>query len=278
MSVLPIVLAGLSAIVWGSADFSGGKASQRANPLAVTVLSQVYGLPVLVICLLLVPGTPHAADLAWAAGAGACGVVGIALLYRALASGAMTVTAPTTAVTAAVLAIGAGLLTDATPGVPSLVGIAAAVVAILLVSMGAGRGGAVTGQIIAVAVGAGVFLGLFFALLGQASADSGMWPLIATRGASIAVGGLWMLVTRTPVKIGRRGTLWSIPAGGLDITANALYLAAAGRGTLSVVAALASLYPASTVLLALVVDRERLRIVQLAGLGFAATALVLASA
>ncbi|MEV0806268.1 hypothetical protein [Micromonospora sp. NPDC050200] len=36
-------------------------------------------------------------------------------------------------------------------------------------------------------------------------------------------------------------------------------------------------YPASTVLLALAVDRERLRPVQLAGLGFAAGALVLAS-
>jgi drug/metabolite transporter (DMT)-like permease len=45
-----------------------------------------------------------------------------------------------------------------------------------------------------------------------------------------------------------------------------------------VVAAIASLYPASTVLLAFAVDRERLRAVQLAGLGFAATALVLASA
>lgn len=276
--MFPVVLAGLSALVWGSADFSGGKASQRANPLAVTVLSQVYGLPVLAVCLFLVPGTPLPGDMVWAAGAGASGLVGIVLLYEALATGAMTIAAPIAAVTAAVVAVGAGLLTDAVPGVPALLGIGAAILAILLVSMGAGRGGAVTRRTIWLAVGAGVFLGGFFALLGQASVSGGMWPLVATRAASIGVGALWMLATRTPPRIGRRGTLWSISAGGLDLAANAFYLAAAGRGTLSVVAAIASLYPASTVLLALAVDRERLRAVQLAGLGFAAVALVLASA
>ncbi|WP_213453346.1 EamA family transporter [Rhizomonospora bruguierae] len=275
--MLPIVLAGLAALVWGSADFSGGKASQRANPLAVTVLSQVYGLPVLLVCLLLVPGSLRLNDLAWGAGAGASGLVGIVLLYRALSGGAMAVAAPTTAVTAAVVAIGVGLLTDDAPGVPALLGIAAAVAAIALVSMGGGGGGRVARETVVYAVGSGVFFGAFFALLGQATTGGGMWPLVTARVASIGVGALWMLATRTPPKIGLRGTLWSLPAGGLDIAANALYLAAAGRGQLSVVAAIASLYPASTVLLALIVDRERLRAIQLAGLGFAATALVLAS-
>jgi uncharacterized membrane protein len=67
----------------------------------------------------------------------------------------------------------------------------------------------------------------------------------------------------------------TVTAGVFDITANALYLLAAQRGLLSVVAPIAALYPASTVLLALLVDRERLRPIQLAGLGLAATALVL---
>ena len=40
-------------------------------------------------------------------------------------------------------------------------------------------------------------------------------------------------------------------------------------------APIAALYPVSTVLLALTVERERLRPVQVAGLGLAATALVL---
>ena len=54
-----------------------------------------------------------------------------------------------------------------------------------------------------------------------------------------------------------------------------LYVLAAARGQLSIVAPDRALYPVSTVLLALGVDRERVRPVQLAGLGLAATALVL---
>jgi len=54
-----------------------------------------------------------------------------------------------------------------------------------------------------------------------------------------------------------------------------LYLAAAAHGQLAVVAPISALYPVSTVLLAMIVDRERLVPVQVVGLGLAATALVL---
>jgi uncharacterized membrane protein len=67
-------------------------------------------------------------------------------------------------------------------------------------------------------------------------------------------------------------------AGVFDVSANVLYLLAAQRGQLSVVGPIASLYPASTVALALLVDRERLRLVQVAGLGLAVAALVLTAA
>jgi drug/metabolite transporter (DMT)-like permease len=276
--VLPIVLAAASALIWGTADFSGGKASQRGNPLAVTVVSQVLSLPVLALCLLLVPGHPAAADLLWGAAAGGAGLAGIVLLYRALAGGAMAVVAPVTAVTAAVVPIAVGLLVSRTPGTVALIGAGCAVVAIALVSLGPGGDRAsVTGRLVGLALVAGAMFGVFFALLGQASADSGMWSLVGVRAASVGIGLALAAGTRTPLRLPGPVLRWAVAAGALDIAANALYVAAAARGHLSIVAAVASLYPASTVLLAFLVDRERLRAAQLAGLGLAAAALVLSA-
>ncbi|MBQ1068095.1 MULTISPECIES: EamA family transporter [Micromonospora] len=276
--MLPIVLAAVSALAFGTADFSGGKASRWADPIAVTVVSQMLSIPLLVVLVLVVPGTPSALDLGWGLLAGVAGAGGVMLLYRALATGVMAVVAPVTAITAAIVPIVAGLVLAHSPGAVALGGAGLAVVAIALVSLGE-RGAArrVSGRVLAMALAAGLLFGVFFALLGQADESAGMWPVLAVRVSSVAFGLALAARTGTRLRLGRRVLGWAAAAGLLDSAANALFLAAAGRGHLSVVAAVASLYPASTVLLALAVDRERLRPVQLAGLGFAAAALVLSS-
>lgn len=274
--MFPILLAATCALVWGTADFSGGKATQRGNALAVTVISQLLGLPVLAISVLLVPGTPSPADLAWGAVAGTAGFVGIVLLYRGLAGGAMAVVAPVTAVTAALVPIAVGLVIDRSPGAFALGGAGCAVVAIALVSVGStGSRSAVTGSLVGLALSSGAMFGLFFVLLGQASPDAGMWPLLGVRLGSIGLGLLAVARSGTSLRLPPRALAWTAIAGPLDVAANAFYLAAVGRGNLVVIGPIASLYPASTVLLALALDRERLRAVQIAGLGLAAAALVL---
>ena len=67
----------------------------------------------------------------------------------------------------------------------------------------------------------------------------------------------------------------AIACGGLDMVANALYLIAVREGQLSLIATLASLYPASTVLLARVVLGERLGRWQQVGVAAAVAAIVL---
>jgi uncharacterized membrane protein len=276
--VLPIVLAAACAVLWGTADFCGGKASQRADAVAVTVLSQIFGLPVLVGALILVPGVPGAADLMWGGLAGLAGFVGIALLYRALAAGAMSVVAPITAVTAAVVPLVVGLVLDSSPGTLALSGVACAVLAIGLVSIGPSGGGAVGPALIGQSLLAGAMFGAFTSMLGQASAGAGMWSLVGVRATSIGLGLVVVWRTGRSLRLPRHMWPTVAAAGGLDVAANAFYVAAAARGHLSVVAPIASLYPASTVLLALAIDRERLRVLQVAGLGLAATALVLTTA
>ena len=61
------------------------------------------------------------------------------------------------------------------------------------------------------------------------------------------------------------------------MSANALYLLATKYGDLSIVAPLGALYPVTTVILALIIDRERLRLVQIVGLVLAVLALGLVS-
>jgi drug/metabolite transporter (DMT)-like permease len=277
--VLSVVLAAFSALIWGAGDFCGGKATQRARALPVTVVAQLAGLPVVVLGLVLISATsPRPSDLGWGALAGVAGFAGLVLLYRGLAAGAMAIFAPVTALTAAVVPLGAGLALGESPGTLALIGVCCAIIAIGLMSVqvaASGRQAVVTPRLILLALAAGTMFGVFFVLLGRAGDNAGMWPVLGVRVGSITLGLLLVARQRVSLRLDRPVVRWTVTAGVFDITANALYLLAAQRGLLSVVAPVAALYPASTVLLALLVDRERLRPVQLAGLGLAATALVL---
>ncbi|WP_117215861.1 DMT family transporter [Allorhizocola rhizosphaerae] len=281
--MLPILLAGASALIWGTADFCGGKAVQlqRGHALSVTVFSQLSAAPMIALFLLVVPGRFGVSAVAWGAAAGVAGLFGIVLLYQSLASGAMAVVAPTTAVTAAVVPMIGGLVLGERPGALPITGALCAVVAIGFVSMGASGGPKTTSaRVFGLALLSGVMFGLFFLLLARAGESAGMWPLAMARFAALPVGLLLLRYSRLggPLLLRGRVAWLAVVAGVLDITANGFYLIAVYGGDISILAPIASLYPASTVLLALVVNKERLRPVQMAGLGLAAASLVLAAA
>ena len=309
-----ILLAAASALIWGTADYSGGRASRRLPALRVAVLSKLLSLPALALYLALVPARPVLGAALWGAAAGMVGLIALVLFYGTLSSGAMSVVAPVSAVTTAVLPFVVGLLAGDRPGAVALVGVACAVLAIALVSLtpdresgaaagggaasgpAAGRGTApgpvagggatpprrVTAALVGRAMAAGAGFGLFFVLLDlgneAAGGDAGLWPVAAAQMGALAIGGVLLMAARSRAgPIAMRGAVfgWLVAAGILDMTANALYLVAVRDGLLSIVAPVAALYPVSTVLLALVLDRERVRPVQVAGLGLAVAALVL---
>ena len=274
--MLPIVLAALSAVVWGIGDFAGGKAAQTSRALAVTVLSQVASLPVLAACVVLVGGRLSAGALAWGTLAGIVGFAGILLLYQGLSQGAMSVFAPVTAVTTAVVPLVVGLVLEGTPSTPALVGAVCAVVAIALVSRAPGER-RVSPRTVALALTAGTCFGVFFVILGRAGPAAGIWPLVGVRLGSVATGLAVAARMRVPLHLDRVASRWALFAGPMDVVANALYLVAAAHAPLAIVAPIGALYPVSTVVLALAVDRERVAPAQIAGLGLAATALVLAA-
>ena len=149
------------------------------------------------------------------------------------------------------------------PGVLPVAGIALAIVAIALVSRGesmenAPHRGRAAGSAVGLALIAGVAVGLFFFCLERTGMNAGLWPLIAGRLTSVPVFGVLTLAGRHSLRMELGVARTAISCGALDMLANALYLVATRYGPLSLVATLASLYPASTVLLARVTLGERL--------------------
>ncbi|MET0136461.1 MAG: EamA family transporter [Kibdelosporangium sp.] len=266
-----------TALAWGAADFCGGKASRRTSAQAVVVVSQLSSVPLLIVALWLTADKwPLTADIGWGFLAGLSGGVGLLLLYRALAASVMSLVAPITAVAAAALPLGIGLMIDQSPGTFGILGAVVAVVAIaFFTAMPADSKTKLSGSIVGLSVAAGVAYGLYFTLLTPLSADAGLWPLVGIRSGSLVLAVILLAHTRSSLRLTGRTARWTVGAGALDIIANAFYLAAAYYGALSVVGPIASLYPACTVLLAMAVDHERLRPMQFGALGLAAAALVL---
>jgi len=278
------ILALASAVFYGSADFFGGLTARKVNTIATVFWSQLVGLVLLFVVLPFLPvATVSARDWVWGFVAGLSGGVGVALLYRALALGAMAVVAPTTAVIAAIIPVVFGFVMGERLRPLTLIGIALAVMAIALVSRPAKPGNSGAAHSIArspppgflLALVAGLLIGLFFLSLARTTATAGMWPLVAARVASIVLFGAIALATGRTLWMSRSATATATAGGALDMLANALYMIAARVGPLSIVVTLASLYPASTVLLARFVLGERLSPVQGAGLGCALAAVAI---
>lgn len=269
-------LAVIASIVYGAADFCGGLATKRAPLFAVVVLSQASGLVLVLLALPLLPRwSPAPADFAWGAAAGIAGGLGVAWLYRALARGVMSVVAPVTAVCAVIVPLAAGIALGERPAPAAYAGVALAIAAIVLVSQSGGERAATA---VPTAIASGVAIGVFLVLLARSGSSAGLWPLIVARAASIVFFIGIALAARRPLAPGRAALPLIAGGGVLDMLANILYVIAVHGGMLSIVATLTSLYPASTIVLARIVLRERLRPLQQVGIGCAAVAIVLITA
>lgn len=270
-----VILATACAVVYGTADFFGGLATRRSRVLSVVMLSQIAGLVLVLALIPVLPGVFDQRAVLWGMAAGVAGATGLVLFYRALATGVMSVVAPTTAVTSAALPVVFGLLTGERPEPMALVGIVLALASVLLVSQdrSSATGSSLSSVLIALAAGAG--FGGFFILLALAPDGTGLWPLVGARLSSVTLVVLVAVVTGRTLKPGGGALRIIVLAGVLDMAANVLYLLAKQEGLLSLVAVLVSLYPASTLLLARYVLGERLHAIQVTGVAFALGAVAL---
>ena len=271
----------LAATTWGMGDFSGGIATRRANVVVVMLFSQLVGISMFTLLALVTHEQfPSPRDLAWGAAAGVAGLVGIAALYSAMALGQMGIVAPISGVITAALPVLAGALMQGLPNPLNLLGFALALVGVFLIS----RSGDGTARPVSIvlAVIAGFGFGGFLILIAQAQHGTVFWPLAAARAASITVSVLGVLgqrafsrLPRNPLP--RNALLPAVLAGVLDSSGNLFFVLSSQAGRLDVAGVLSSLYPATTVLLALALLHERLLRSQAVGVLLALAAIPLIS-
>jgi drug/metabolite transporter (DMT)-like permease len=261
--VLAAVLALASSLSWGLSDFLGGLQSRRHALLAVLALSQGLALVILVVAVLAGAPTEHdTAATVWAASVGGLGLLALTAFYRALAIGTMSVVAPISA-TGVAIPVLVGLVSGERPAALQVGGIVLACAGVILASREAPAADADvrrSGRLaIALALLAAVGFGSFFAGIDRAEESADIaWVLLSARTAAVLLLGVACAVVRPrlPTAPAALGMLAAI--GVFDLLANLLFVLAAGRGLLSVVGVLGSLYPAVTVVLARAFLHERL--------------------
>jgi drug/metabolite transporter (DMT)-like permease len=269
---MSLILAGFSALIYGFGDFCGGLAARKSPVPVVLVFSQLVGLLLAVgFALMLRQPLPSPIDTAWGAIAGICGAAGLAALYSALATTLVAVASPVAAATGAAIPVLLGVATGERPGALAWVGMGLAIAAMVLLTAGRAekkQDGAVRRAFL-LGAAAGIGFGFFFFAISRTSHGSGLWPLIAARSATIIIVGIIALATGRSLRPGGPGFPVALLSGCLDMGANIAFLLATRLGLLSLTAVVASLYPAPTVLLAMLVFRERLTALRAVGLAVA---------
>jgi drug/metabolite transporter (DMT)-like permease len=284
-----VALSLASAAIWGTSDFVGGIAARRLPSPAVVTLSHSLSLALL-ISLALIHGSkwPDTQSAVFGLLAGvACGA-GVMVLYKALALGGMGLTAAVSGVLAAVLPVLWAFRTEGLPRVPQLAGIALAAVAIWMIARAPGS--PASKQAILLGAASGLSFGCLYIFLKLAGRGGVLWPLACSRMASttLAIVMTWIGVRKTgAVQHDAVQALawpgWAVLgliaiAGVFDASGNTFYTLATRLGRLDIAAVLSSLYPASTILLAAVLLKERTTRSQTAGMALALVAVVLISA
>ena len=272
---MAFILAGLSALFYGIADFAGGCAARRSRLLAVLLLSQLLGITVAGLALaLLWPGPPRIQDLLWGLLAGLVGSMGLFMLYGGIARSIVAIVSPTSAVVGAILPVLLGVMLGERPTVTALAGCALCLPAVLLLTREPG-GGEHDGKSVRTALVygclAGLGFGVFFAAISRASPGAGLWPLVAARVGSITASVLALAAARQPLRTERGDLAPTLIAGAADMGANILFLLATRSGLLSLVVIIVSLSPAPTVILARLFLGQRITPVRWAGLALALT-------
>jgi drug/metabolite transporter (DMT)-like permease len=265
-------LAALAALTWGSSGLIAGFATRSTQAALVALCAQTVGL--LVPLLVAVAATEKPTLLALGAGlaGGAISAVGLVCLYRLFSGPSVGLAAPIAA-TGSLLPVLVGLAGGEAVDTAQLAGVGVLVTGLgLLLRVPAGQ--SLDRRTVGLAAVAAVSFGLFYLGLEIGARDSAAWVAVFSRAGAISV--LLVAARRMRWPIGRPVKPWlalAVVAGLLDSTGNLAYAAATASGRLSTVSLISGAYPAVTVILAVVVLRQRITPLRAAGILLSVTGL-----
>jgi uncharacterized membrane protein len=276
-----IALLGLSsALVYGASDFLGGLASRRITPLLVSFFSQLAALLIAAVATFV--SNPHWSTSAVVLGivAGIAGGIGTWAFYASLAIGPMSVVSPGVAMIYAVVPAIVGFAIGERIAVLGYVALAAVVVAAVLLAVPRQRDPVrVTPRAVLLGSVAGLGFAGYIIAIDRTPTDSGLAPLFVDLIVATLLYGIVLLVNRArrgPEELAgtrnRTGVVQAVFAGILLAAGNILLVIGLHLGELAVMGVLNALYPLGTVILAFFVLRERLSVLQTAGIVLALAA------
>ncbi|NYF79233.1 DMT family transporter [Granulicella arctica] len=284
-----ILLALAAALMWGGGDFSGGMGVKTVGgsvggALRIVLMSHLTSFSIL-LTIALVHGTPfpHGAVLAWGLGSGVIAGLSLTAFYIALSRGAMGASAAVSGLLAAAIPAAVSIIVDGSPGLVKLAGFIVAGAAIWMIAAGPDKPGAgkATGRgtmLLASLAGAG--FGIYFVGLKMAGSSGPVWTMAMCRMGSLSICSLMLMGLllkggTDKVQVTWTAVRWVLLTALMDTSGNLLFVAATQAGRLDVAAVLASLYPATTILLAAWTLHERPTRRQGLGMLVAAAAVVM---
>jgi drug/metabolite transporter (DMT)-like permease len=284
------MLALAAAVLWGGGDFSGGMGAKYAGgsargSLRVVLTSHAASFCVLsLIALLRGDRFPCGAPLYWGLLAGVMGGLSLTGFYIALSRGAMGASAAISGLLAAAIPSAVSVVHEGSPGWLRMVGFVVAGCAIWMIAAGENPEAVpASAGTMWLAIGAGAGFGVYFVALKYAAAAGLVWPMATARIGSLTTCTVILLAVMMASRgeatesrwLPRRAVLWSLATALGDTSGNMLFMAATRAGRLDVASVLASLYPASTILLAAWALHERPTRRQGVGMLVAAAAVVM---
>lgn len=265
-----------AATSFGLSDFVGGIASRRVSALRVVLVSTPVSMVILGMLALAAGGPITEKAAIWGILGGLSQALGIWWFYAALGAGPIAVVSPLSAVIDAAVPIGVGVLLGERPHAVANVGIVLALVAVVLISRetkaDAGNPRHFTKKVAWLTIGSGLALGMNFVCIDQTPVESRLWPLLFARVAATALVVLVALSTHNLHAPHGTALRLALLAAVLDTGANVTMLVALHLEMLSLGGVLISMYPAVTIVLAVVVLRERVHSWQVAGMMLALVA------